>query len=217
MKKFFISLVAVLAMSLTTEVFAQQNHNVQGNITNEARKKASKDASKEAKKWEKEGWKSVGAGTILSMFEKYYLMSAETDAYYTTTWSFGQSQSSSKIANVARTKTMAMAREDLAANLKTTLTSSFEQQTTEIAHSDEETSAMQKVVTDGMQKVTDQVLTHIIPVVQLMRQQNGQTEYYIVLAYSARNAMEKVLNEQQEEIAKMRPELRAKIEEIRGW
>ncbi len=202
MKKLF--LVAIALLIAGSSAFAQEKSNKQiakerKELMKYSRKaleeKASKDARKEAKRLTKQGWRPVaGALPLEKQLDIAYKMQFEYDENLYPRYIMGEATAVSSIESAARMQADQLAKQDLAANIQTEITSLIETTAASQQIAADDANAMVKTVAANKSLIS-QTLTAPRPVLQMSRQlPNKNYEVTLRFAYSGAQAKQNVKN-----------------------
>ncbi len=184
----------------------------------ELNQKASKDARKEAKKLEKEGWLiAPGALPIAKQLDRVYIMKYEVDDDMFPKWIMGEAMSIGENYDAAKMQALALAKQNLAGEIKTEVTALIENNVDNKQLSAEEAASVTKSISGGMQRI-EQSIGRTVTVTEMYRTlKNKNKEVRVQIAYNAKMAKEAAKKAVRDDLEKEGEALGKKLDEIIGW
>lgn len=223
MKKYLLFLVVfvvgatVCSAQITKEQMKERKELLKMS-KGELNQKASKDARKEAKRLEKEGWRiAPGALPIAKQLDRVYVMKYELDDDMFPKWIMGEAMSIGENYDAAKMQALALAKQNLAGEIKTEVTALIKNNVDNKQLSAEEAASVTKSISGGMQLI-EQSIGRTITVTEMYRTlRNKNKEIRVQIAYNAKMAKEAAKKAVREDLEKEGEELGKKLDEIIGW
>ncbi len=223
MKKILILICCLLASvslvySQTTKEIIKERKATMKLSKAELNAKASKAASKQAKELAKEGWTvSPGALPLEKQLDRSYLMQLEFDEDLFPKYIVSEGQSIGENYDAAKLQALELAKQNLAGQIQTEVTSLIETTVANEQLSAEEANSITKTIAANKNIIT-QSIGRVIPVVECYRTlRNKNKEVLVRIAYNskmckqaAKDAAHKALEEQGEA-------LQQKLDNLLGW
>jgi len=217
--------IIVLALSAATTVLYAQT---QKEITKEREEiaklsksqlneKASKAAQKEAKNYEKAGWTvAPGALPIEKQLDKSYMMQMEYDEQMFPKYLMGEGMSIGEIYNSAKMQALELAKQNLAEQIQTEITTLIENQVSNKQLSADDAASVTQSVSAGKSLIS-QNIGRVITVVELYRtKSNKNTEVLLRIAYNAEMAKEAAKKAIRQDLEQKGDELAKQLDGILG-
>ncbi len=205
----------LLAITLT---FSGIGMSVNAQRTSEYAKKAltekvPKEQRKQAKEYKKQGWEvSPGALSIERQLYRAQLMQNDVDDNNYPIYVIGRGRGVGAVHDAAKMQAIELARQDIATQIQSALTTKVESTIGNSQLSQEEGQSVLQVV-QGSKGVVEQSLGRLITIVEMSRKTQQGVEVAITMAYNYENvekiAKEHIINELQ----KRGDDIHKKIEE----
>lgn len=223
MKRFIILICCLIAAmpfaySQTTKEIMKERKATMKLSKAELNAKASKAASKQAKELAKEGWTvSPGALPLEKQLDRSYLMQLEFDEDLFPKYIVSEGQSIGENYDAAKLQALELAKQNLAGQIQTEVTSLIETTVANEQLSAEEANSITKTIAAN-KNIIAQSIGRVIPVVECYRTlRNKNKEVLVRIAYNskmskqaAKDAAHKALEEQGEA-------LQDKLDKLLGW
>ena len=206
------------AYSQTTKEIMKERKATMKLSKAELNAKASKAASKQAKELAKEGWTvSPGALPLEKQLDRSYLMLLEFDEDLFPKYIVSEGQSIGENYDAAKLQALELAKQNLAGQIQTEVTSLIETTVANEQLSAEEANSITKTIAAN-KNIIAQSIGRVIPVVECYRTlRNKNKEVLVRIAYNskmskqaAKDAAHKALEEQGEA-------LQDKLDKLLGW
>lgn len=184
----------------------------------EMNEKASKDAKKEAKILEKKGWEvTPGALPIVKQLDRSYMMQYELndDLSYKYIWSDAQSIGGNYDA--AKMQALELAKENLASQIQTEVTSLIENTVANEQLDAEQAASITRSV-QASKNLISQSIGRVIPVVEVYRTlSNKNKEVLVRIVCNSDMAKKAALNAVKQDLQQKGDELHNKLDQLLGW
>lgn len=184
----------------------------------ELNSRATKASRKEAKRFKKEGWKIVpGALPLEKQLDKSYLMQYEYDEDMFPKYIMGEAMSIGENYDAAKMQALELAKQSLAGQIQTEITSLVENAVANKQLGAEEAASVTETVLAGKNLIS-QNIGRTIPVMECYREKSNKNKEVLVrIAYNstmAKAAAKRVVREGLEDKGE---DLQKKLDEILGW
>lgn len=184
----------------------------------EMNEKASKDAKKEAKILEKKGWEvTPGALPLVKQLDRSYMMQYELndDLSYKYIWSDAQSIGGNYDA--AKMQALELAKENLASQIQTEVTSLIENTVANEQLDAEQAASITRSV-QASKNLISQSIGRVIPVVEAYRTlSNKNKEVLVRIVCNSDMAKKAALNAVKQDLQQKGDELHNKLDQLLGW
>lgn len=191
MKAFFSFAIAmIMASAATAQTVDYKNIYSQNaeltKLSKEARtEKATKDAKKEAKRMEKEGWKPMpGKLPIARQLDRVYNYQYELDEKGSVKYIYGTGTATANTVGAAQITANTQAREQIASNMGTSVTSLIDNAVKNQQISTSEAATLHETA-DKSKQIFSQNLGQSTPVLEIYRElPNGNAQVQVGTIYS---------------------------------
>lgn len=211
-KIYAILLATIFVLSSTAiNVNAQV---VSEHAKSQMKEKASKDAKDEAKKLKKDGWKvKPGALPLERQLDRSYLMQYDLDEEGQNKYVFGNGSSVGAVYDAAKVQAMEIARQDIASQIESEITTEIESTVTNQQLSQEEAATVVKIA-EGSKGLVSQSLGRLIVVTEAFRNtKKNNVEVLIRAAYNYDNVKKAFKSRILDELEKRGDALHKKMED----
>lgn len=211
-KIYAILLATIFVLSSTAiNVNAQV---VSEHAKSQMKEKASKDAKDEAKKLKKDGWKvKPGALPLERQLDRSYLMQYDIDEEGQNKYVFGNGSSVGAVYDAAKVQAMEIARQDIASQIESEITTEIESTVTNQQLSQEEAATVVKIA-EGSKGLVSQSLGRLIVVTEAFRNtKKNNVEVLIRAAYNYDNVKKAFKSRILDELEKRGDALHKKMED----
>lgn len=184
----------------------------------ELNSRATKASRKEAKRLKKEDWKiAPGALPLEKQLDKSYLMQYEYDEDMFPKYIIGEAMSIGENYDAAKMQALELAKQSLAGQIQTEITSLVENAVANKQLGAEEAASVTETVLAGKNLIS-QNIGRTIPVMECYREKSNKNKEVLVrIAYNstmAKAAAKRVVREGLEDKGE---DLQKKLDEILGW
>jgi hypothetical protein len=223
MKK--VVLFCAVFLSLSIGIYAQSQENVvkeRKEISklsrNELNQKASKSARKEAKKLTKEGWQaSPGALPLDKQLDRSYNMQYEYDESGYPKYIMGEAMSLGENYDAAKMQALELAKQNLAGQIQTEVTSLIENSVANKQMSAEQAASVAQSVS-ASKNLISQSIGRVVPVVEVYRvKQNKAKEVLLRIAYNGEMAKEAAKKAIRKDLEDKGNDLHKNLDKLLGW
>lgn len=184
----------------------------------ELNEKVSKAARKDAKKFAKEGWLvSPGSLPIEKQLDKSYMMQMEYDAEISQKYIWAMAQSIGGNYDAAKMQAMELAKQELAGQIQTEVTSLIENTVANEQLDAEQAASITRSV-QSSKNLISQCIGRVLVVVELYRTlPNKNKEVLVRVAYNSDMAKKAALKAVKQDLEQKGDELHNKLDELLGW
>lgn len=210
--KLYVALFAAFLTISTTSI--DVNAQVASDYAKaQVKAKASKSAKNEAKKLKKEGWDvKPGALPLERQLDRSYTMQFELDDEGQNKYVFGSGSSVAGAYDAAKVQAMEMARQDIASQIESEITTEIESTVSNHQLSQEEAATLIKI-TEGSKGLVSQSLGRLLIVMEAYRNTSkDNVEVLIRAAYNYDNVKKAFKSKILEELEKQGNALHKKME-----
>lgn len=222
MKKFLFTLLicaisASVAVAQSRETF-EERKELRKMSKDELNSKATKAARKEAKRLKKEGWQPApGALPLEKQLDRSYLMQMEYDEDMYPKYMMAEAMSIGSNYDAAKMQALELAKQSLAGQIQTEMTSLIENSVANEQLEAEEAVSVTKSIMESKNLIS-QSIGRVIVVSEVYRTlKNKNKEVLVRVAYNSDMAKKVAKKAAKQSLEKESEEVRNKLDELLGW
>ncbi|MDR1368885.1 MAG: hypothetical protein LBJ72_01985, partial [Dysgonamonadaceae bacterium] len=180
--------------------------------------KATKAARKEAKTYKKDGWITTpGTLPIEKQLDKSYLMQYEIDDSGYPKYFMGEAMSIGESYDAAKMQALELAKQNLAGQIQTDITTLIENQVANKQLSAEQAASIAQSIAGGKNLIS-QSIGRVIPVVEVYRTKNNKNKEVLVrIAYNSDMAKEAAKKAIRQDLEQKGNDLVKQLDKLLGW
>lgn len=206
MKKTMLFLVAMVAIGMVQEAFAQEKKFKLVKI--------SRDTKREVKKLEKEGWKNLpGDMPIGQQLNSAWAKEAEVDDEGLPKWVVATGESVAEFQSTAEMQALELAKLNLVRLLESQMRSVVETEQANNRLDPKSAASISKTMEVATNKVSKK-LSRVMPVVKMQREVKKNTQIQVKIAYNYALARKAILDEMKLELQNESEDMRAKYDKF---
>lgn len=206
MKKTMLFLVAMVAIGMVQEAFAQEKKFKLVKI--------SRDTKREVKKLEKDGWKNLpGDMPIGQQLNSAWAKEAEVDDEGLPKWVVATGESVAEFQSTAEMQALELAKLNLVRLLESQMRSVVETEQANNRLDAKSAASISKTMEVATNKVSKK-LSRVMPVVKMQREVKKNTQIQVKIAYNYALARKAILDEMKLELQNESEDMRAKYDKF---